>query len=446
MRKVSILLLGSLLVIGVLVAGCGSSGSSSSSSSEETTTAAEEGESGGTTPAAEESSGGKEASGEPITVGTVCSCSGPFAASLGSGPQVIEMWEKHVNENGGLNGHPVKVIVEDDGGNAPKAQQAIHKLVDQDHVMAIVSEEDSLFDTTWEKYVTEKGVPVVGGVSFSLPMETNPDFFPSGGNYVSQVWGLVEMAKKYEIKKLSVLACAESTFCANYGKQIEKIGAAVYPELEVVYSTKISATQPKYNSQCLASQEAGAEGMYVGHGGEIVERVVEECVNLGYEPKQLNVGGDILYTFPKNPVMNEFQATQFNLPIFAENTPGAKEFHEVIESTDPGLAEQSNYGSNSMIVWSGLQLFKAAAEAGKLEPKSTGEDVKTGLYALPAEETLGGLAPPLTYVEGKPTSVPCFFREGIENEEWVTPEGPEAQCMPESVAPEVQKAFEEANS
>jgi branched-chain amino acid transport system substrate-binding protein len=448
MRKVSILIMGSLLVIGVLVAGCGSSGSSSSSSSGETTAAVEaESETGATTPAAEESTGGGEAAGgEPITIGTVCSCSGAFAASLGSIPDIAKVWEEFINENGGINGHPVKVIVEDDGGNAAKSQQAVRKLVEQDHVQAIVGEQSASFDSTWEDYVAEKGVPVVGGNSFTLPMETNPDFFPSGGNYVSQVWGLVEMAKKYEVHKLAVLACAESPFCANYGKQVEKIGAVVDPELEVVYSTKIAATSPKYTSQCLAAESAGADGMYVGHGGEIVERVVEECVNLGYEPKQLQVGGDVNYTWVNNPVMNNVQATQFNLPLFAENTPGAKVFHEAIAKYDPGLPEQANYTSSTLGTWAGLQLFAAAAEVGKLGPESTGEDVKKGLYALPKGETVGGLAPPLTFEKGKPTSIPCFFREGIENEEWVTPEGPEAICMPDSVAPEVGKAFEEANS
>jgi branched-chain amino acid transport system substrate-binding protein len=438
-----------LAILGVAlvaaVAGCGSSGGSSSSSSEEATTTEE-------TPAGEESTApakeesGEEATGEPITIGTECNCSGAYAGALGSIGQVAEMWESYVNDNGGLNGHPVKVIVKDDGGSTSKSQQQVRELVEQDHVMAIVGEETADFDATWEEYVAEKGIPVVGGNSFTTPMETNADFFPSGGNYLSQVWGLAQMAKKYEVSKMAVYGCTETPFCANYGPQLEKIAEVSTPEVEVVYTGKITASSPKFTSECLAAESAGADGMYIGESGEAVERMTEECVNLGYEPQQLQVGGDVNFSWIKNPAMEGIQATQFNLPVFAENTPGAKVFHEAIEKYQPELPEQANYSSNTLQSWAGFQLFAAAAEAGKLTPKSTGEDVKEGLYALPEGETLGGIAPPLTFVKGKPTSIPCYFREGIENGEWVTPEGPEAICMPENEIPKVQKAFEEANS
>jgi branched-chain amino acid transport system substrate-binding protein len=76
--------------------------------------------------------------GDPILVGTICSCSGVSAASTGPAGQASKAWAQWVNSHGGLNGHPVKLFQEDDGGNATQALQLAKKLVEQDHVIAVV--------------------------------------------------------------------------------------------------------------------------------------------------------------------------------------------------------------------------------------------------------------------------------------------------------------------
>src|SRR5262245_492290 len=76
----------------------------------------------------------------PITVGFICSCTGPLAKSIGRSEEVIQAWAKYTNANGGLNGHPVKVITADDGQNPAQALKAVKKLVEQDKVMAIVGQ------------------------------------------------------------------------------------------------------------------------------------------------------------------------------------------------------------------------------------------------------------------------------------------------------------------
>jgi hypothetical protein len=56
----------------------------------------------------------------------------------------------------------------------------------------------------------------------------------------------------------------------------------------------------------------------------------------------------------------------------------------------------THWGHLRLGPWVGGKLFEAAAAKAKLTPDSTPEDVKKGLYAL-KNETLGGLAPPLTF-------------------------------------------------
>ncbi|SHH06513.1 amino acid/amide ABC transporter substrate-binding protein, HAAT family [Jatrophihabitans endophyticus] len=377
--------------------------------------------------------------GTPITIGMMCSCSGPFAANLGGTPDVATAWTKTVNNSGGINGHPVKVVVADDGGDATKSQQMIRKLVEQDKVMAVVDEVAS-YDASWASYVSGKGVPVLAGVSFTQPMSTNPNFFPTGGTLAAITYGLVQNVQKSGKTKLAVLACAEAPLCAGYTGQISRIAKATGSSVTVAYQSKISATQASYTAQCLAAKSAGADSMYVGHGGTVVTRVVDQCVQQGYQPTQFQVGGDVVGSWEKDRNLDGVPIAQFHLPLHDETTQGGKAFHDALRKYAPGVPTSSNYSEDTLSTWIGLQLFAAAAKAGKIAPTSTGADVKKGLYTL-KNETLGGLTPPLNYVAGKPTVTNCYFNESVENGKWTTPGGVKPVCLPADVAAKVNAAF-----
>jgi branched-chain amino acid transport system substrate-binding protein len=50
------------------------------------------------------------------------------------------------------------------------------------------------------------------------------------------------------------------------------------------------------------------------------------------------------------------------------------------------------------------------------------------MYQLHAE-TLGGLAPPLTYTQGQPADINCFFIVGVQNGKYVAPLGTKPACQ-----------------
>ena len=401
--------------------GCGSNSSGSSGSASNASTT------------------GSALQGEPLKVGLICSCSGPFASSLGSLPDVATAWATYINDNGGINGHPVEVVVADDAADATKSQQLVKKLVEEDKVLAIVDESAS-FDATWADYVTEKGIPVTGGVSFTQPMSTNPNFFPAGGTLAAVTYGLIENMQEAGTLKLALLPCAEAPLCDGYGGQIDRISAAIGAGVDIVYQTKIAATAPNYTAQCLASKDAGADAMYVGHAGQVVERVVNECVAQGFTPKQFQVGGDVVESWASNPNMDGVPIAQLHLPLNDTTTVGGKAFHDAISKYAPDLPTSSNWAGPAMESWIGFQLFAAAAQDAKVGPDSTGDDVKKGLYAI-AGTTLDGLAPPLNYVDGQPTVINCYFNESIEGGEWTTPGGADPVCLDSATAEKVNTAF-----
>lgn len=369
------------------------------------------------------------AKGAPIVIGTVGSYSGAQSAALGKSSVGIEAWTNQVNKDGGLNGHPVKLIVKDDGGDPAKALQAAKELIEKEKVVAIVGE-TSVADEAFQKYVEGKKVPVVGGLAPEKPFLTSPDFFPSGSSLVVTTYGMIKDAKEAGAKTVGGLYCAESPVCAQAGA----LGDTFSKMLGVTWTDgKISATQPNYTASCLSMKNAGAEGLYIAHNGAVAVRAVADCVKAGFEPvamAQLNsVGADVI----ASPQYDGAVLTASNAVFTDEDVPGVKEFREAVEAYQPGITKDKQFTIGVEQAWAGGKLFEAAAEAAGLGPESTPSDVYEGLYAL-KEETLGGLSAPLTFSKGKPSFPSCYFSGSIEDGALVSKSAEPTCLSPEELA------------
>jgi branched-chain amino acid transport system substrate-binding protein len=160
------------------LAGCGSSNNSSSSSaagggttsSAATSSAASTGTgtsaggstgtsgSGGTT-ADVSSCGpkpGTKATGTPINIGTIDTHQP--GTDFTDGPNTIQAYFNCVNDNGGVNGHPLKLFVELDQTQPAQITAAAHKLIQSDHVVAIDGVFDLLECTLDQAYWKQLGI------------------------------------------------------------------------------------------------------------------------------------------------------------------------------------------------------------------------------------------------------------------------------------------------
>ena len=99
----------------------------------------------------------------PVTykVGALLSVTGP-AAWLGTPERnTVKMIEEEINEAGGINGHPLEVIVEDTVGDATKTVTAAKKLISQDEVLVIVGPSRSGTTMAVIPIVEEAEVPLI---------------------------------------------------------------------------------------------------------------------------------------------------------------------------------------------------------------------------------------------------------------------------------------------
>jgi branched-chain amino acid transport system substrate-binding protein len=79
---------------------------------------------------------GKEATGDPILIGNVTT-SVP-GIDFTTGPVMMDAYFQCVNANGGINGRPIKMLMENDNLTPPDAAAAARKLIETDKVVAMV--------------------------------------------------------------------------------------------------------------------------------------------------------------------------------------------------------------------------------------------------------------------------------------------------------------------
>jgi branched-chain amino acid transport system substrate-binding protein len=399
----------------VALGACGSSSGGGGSSSTATSSSA----------AAAATVASSTAKGAPIVVGSVCSCSGLHASATARVKDVSVAWADAVNARGGINGHPVKMIVKDDGSDPAQALKIVKDLVQNQHVMAIVGD-DSLVDQAWAPYVASTGVPVVGGFSFEAPFVTNPSFFASGTQVPVATLGTMTLAKQAGKKKMGILYCAETPACAQFdpiGKGSAKLVGLGYT------SGKVSATAPSYTAPCLAMKSAGADALFVVHNGAVVQRIVDGCAEQGYRPLQVAQMNAVEPGWLKDP---NFEGAVLSSPtaLYSDAAQAAvKEMLDALDKYAPGLRDSAGFNPNVIYPWTAGKLFEAAATSAAIKPTSTPADVKKGLYGL-KNETLGGLTPPLNFTAGQPAFVPCYFTVGLQGGKFVPRNGDKPTCPP----------------
>jgi branched-chain amino acid transport system substrate-binding protein len=356
-----------------------------------------------------------KATGSPYKLGVICSCSGSNAASITTMTNIISAWSSAVNAAGGIANHPIQLVTADDSQNPGTALSAVTKMVQQDHVIAIVdlSNVDSSFGT----YVASEHVPVVGGNLDSDLYASNPYFFTAGGTTDGIPPGIVAAAKTAKVDKLGVMYCQGVPICAELPPVLQKLGT---PEgVNISYSGAIASAAPNYTAPCLAAEQSGANGVFVANGPPQTLAVVESCAAQGYKPTYIAAENSLANSLLGNSAINGAVGELTNLSATDTANPEIAAMDQALNTYKPGLTSSAEYNPGASMMWAAGLLFQAAAKAGNLGDNPTPADVLNGLYALKGE-TLGGLTAPLTFTKGKATSLPCWFYFQVKDSKFAT--------------------------
>jgi branched-chain amino acid transport system substrate-binding protein len=277
--------------------------------------------------------------------------------------------------------------------------------VTQDHVQAIVSLAGS--PSSWDKYVDGLHIPVVGADGSPLDFYTDPNFFFPGETDDSLPAAVAIAAKKVGSKNFGVMYCAESPSCQELVAPLEAIGPKY--GVKLAYNTQISYAAPSYASECLAAQQAGVKALFIGDAVTVVESVAKDCAAQGYNPTIIASDGAVGVGFTSTPGLeNNLLAFEPQIPFNVTNTPATKAMISAFKKYQPSLMSSPNYNGEVDEAWTSGLLLAAAVEAGHPGNTITSAEILKGLHSLHGD-TLGGMAPPLTFHAGKANTVDCWF-------------------------------------
>jgi branched-chain amino acid transport system substrate-binding protein len=191
-RRLSIC--GAVAIAAIAIAACGSSSSNSSNSS---------GGSGGSS---------SNATGA-IKVGNITSVTGP--TPLPWGPEGAQAFFDSVNAHGGINGHKIDLIVEDDQLNPVKSAQAARTL-NSDGVVGLAGDESLASCTTNGKYFAQVGLRDIYAGGAELACFKAANISPINVGPLGD-WLLTEqfVAQKFPQDKSAICAMESANGTAN---------------------------------------------------------------------------------------------------------------------------------------------------------------------------------------------------------------------------------------
>ena len=88
-----------------------------------------------------------------------------------------QLWVKATNAKGGLNRHPIKLMVFDDGADPARHRSQVQEAIERHHVLACLANVEGLSGEPSVEYVNEKRVPIVGSSSAEAYVYRSPMHF-----------------------------------------------------------------------------------------------------------------------------------------------------------------------------------------------------------------------------------------------------------------------------
>jgi branched-chain amino acid transport system substrate-binding protein len=342
------------------------------------------------TPATVPGAGGPKSE---ILLGSFGAESGVLGAVSGPAPPALRAWSAFINAKGGINGHPVRVILGDDNADPARTLAIVRQMVEQDHVIAFMNDYSFTLAAV-TKYLEDKQIPDIGSIGGDTAGDhSSMVFHPLVGPDKGQAWGfLLTVASQTDKKKLGILYCREAATCAVQMNSFKKL--LPWNGLEEVYEAQVSLAQPDYTAEMLQAQRAGAEVILLLIDSASAARVAQSAHRQGYQPifaGTYNLNQDLILAGAKE--LEGLLLTSRTPPW--DSSPKLQMYRDAMDRYQP-KSYRGDLGGGVFVVGKMIE-EKIGPFIG--EPPTTAQ-ILQGLYAL-HDETLGGLLPGVGFIHGE---------------------------------------------
>lgn len=187
------------------------------------------------------------------------------AATYGvSSSNGVKMRFEEINEAGGVNGRKLKVIVEDQGYQVPKAVQACNKLINRDKVFAFVAPLGTPMNNACFKEEFAAGVPNLFPLSAARSMYEPYERlkFYGAASYVDQIRSGIDYFVKTKGKKAVCVMYQDTDFgkeiLEGAEQQTKKLG------IKIALATAHKPTDQDFTAPITKLREAGCDLIAMG--------------------------------------------------------------------------------------------------------------------------------------------------------------------------------------
>ncbi len=366
------------------------------------------------------------AGGAEIRLGSFGTQTGPLGGILLPLVQGAKAWVADINARGGMSGHPVRLVMADDGGDPNRALALARRMVEQDKVQAFYAVHSPTALQAATPYLEQKQVPIIGACECSPIGDDSPMVFhPGTGSKLGVYWAHLAPLLHYypDKKKVAILYCREAATCAGIKDGMKPLGKP--HGIQWVYEAQVSLAQPDFTAEVLAARNAGAEAVIGIFDNASVIRMLRSAQRQNYHPvvssqqatyedRFIRDGGDII-----NGVVVASNSAPYN------TAPQLADYRTAMDRFVPG-GVKSAFGGE---MWGSGKLLEVLARSLPVDPTSA--DFLKALYALRGE-TVGGVFPPLAFKPGTGhgDTNPCIIPVRVEGRQFVPASNDQFSCPP----------------
>jgi len=246
-----------------------------------------------------------------ILLGSIQDLSGPIAGFGKQARAGMMLRVDEINEQGGINGRKLRLIVEDSAYDPKRAALAAEKLVNQDKIFMMVGHIGTAHNMAAMPVQFEKNV--INFFPITAAREMYEPFHRLKYSYAATYYDQMRLATPKLVKEKGVKKVCTMHQDDEFGEEVWKGGEAGLKTIGMAYTEKTSFKRgaTDFSSQIAKMQAAGCDMIVMGTLIRETIGGIATARKLGYNPIFLGSSGaytDLIHKLG-GPAMNGFYAT-----------------------------------------------------------------------------------------------------------------------------------------
>jgi branched-chain amino acid transport system substrate-binding protein len=228
---------------------------------------------------------GPGASDTEIKIGQTMPYSGPASAYASIG-LTQQAYYKMLNEHGGVNGRKINLVSLDDGYSPPKTVEQTRRLVESEHVLAIVGALGTPPNTAIHKYLNDKKVPQIF-IATGATKWGDPKHFPWTMGWAPNYQTEAHIYAKYILEHIRDAKIGILYQNDDYGKDYLKglrDGLGDQADKLIVKVTSYEVSDPTVDSQIVSLQASGATVFFNVSTPKFAAQSIRKAYDIGWHP------------------------------------------------------------------------------------------------------------------------------------------------------------------